>query len=138
MYRALAEEMVGYIGRLAGEPGSTHVDKITEGEHAVLGYLCTHRDVRPGDLAEDLRFSSAHVAKTLRNLEAKGEITRVTDRSDRRKTLIYLNDSGRKRTEEGWNYAMNEIAKMLETLGEQDAREFVRLLGRLAEASQKK
>jgi len=133
MYRKLAEELIAQLGKINHSDEPVKIDRFLEGEYAVLGYLATHEQTRPGDLCEELGMSSAHVAKTLRNLEAKGEITRAMDPGDRRKTLIQLNESGRIRIEEGWDWLMNELSQKLERLGEQDARELVRLLGRMAE-----
>ena len=133
MYRKLAEELIAQLGKINHSDEPVKIDRFLEGEYAVLGYLATHEQTRPGDLCEELGMSSAHVAKPLRNLEAKGEITRAMDPGDRRKTLIQLNESGRIRIEEGWDWLMNELSQKLERLGEQDARELVRLLGRMAE-----
>lgn len=135
MYRKLAEEMIGHIGRMMSKPEPMKIDRFLVGEYAVLGYLITHEQVRPGDLCEALGMSSAHVSKTLRNLEAKGEISRTMDQSDHRKTLIILHASGRDRMEGGWNHVVADISGKLEAMGEQDAKDFVRLLGRLAETS---
>jgi DNA-binding MarR family transcriptional regulator len=62
----------------------------------------------PGWLARDLQMSTSNVAATLGSLEADGLITRGSDASDARKTLVRLTEAGRsvvaesRRTREAW------------------------------------
>ena len=131
-YRALAEELAQILPRFGAGPGPKKVDRILHGEMMLLGYLATHENVRPSDLMAFSDTSSAHVAQTLRSLEAKGEVVRAMDPHDRRRTLVLLTDTGRARVEEAWEGAMQHIQESLMFLGEGDARSLVRIMERLS------
>lgn len=134
-FRALAEELARQLSHFGG-PGPREVDRILRGEMMTLGYLITNEDVHPGDLVAFSNASSAHVAQTLQRLEAKGEIVRAMDPQDRRRTLVLLTDAGRARMEEAWESALHYIQASLKALGADDARNLVRIVGRVADWAQ--
>ena len=134
-FRALAEELARQLLHFGG-PGPREVDRILHGEVMTLGYLITNENVHPGDLVAFSGTSSAHVAQTLQRLEAKGEIVRAMDPQDRRRTLVLLTDAGRARMEEAWESALHYIQASLKALGADDARNLVRIVGRVADWAQ--
>lgn len=87
----------------------------------------------PKELMEFFDVSSARITKLLGTLEERGFVVREGDPADRRRVTVRLTPAGE-------TYVMDldadfrrRLAKLLELLGEHDARELVRLMGRLVE-----
>lgn len=108
------------------------IDESLQGEIFAINYIAIHGDdVLPGEISNDMDVSSARVAQTLNNLEKKGLITRRIDPNDRRKILVTLTPEGKTFSEMHRKHILETVVKMLEMLGEDDAREFVRIMARL-------
>ena len=106
------------------------------GENFVLFYLSRQGDsVLPGDISTVMNISSARIAVALNGLEKKGLITRRIDKTDRRKILVNLTPEGIERANSHKKSVLDRTKHMLEMLGERDAKEFVRIVGRLSELS---
>jgi DNA-binding MarR family transcriptional regulator len=108
------------------------------GEAYVLQYIAGHDgDVVPGDISNAMSVSTARMATVLKGLENKGLITRHFDSSDKRRTILKLTQTGAEQAEQCMNQMLHSTAKMLEYLGENDAREYIRILRRLSESNLK-
>lgn len=104
------------------------------GENFVLFFISQNGGkVIPSDISNEMGISSARVAAALNSLEKKGLIIRKIDAEDRRRILIDLTDSGREQVKSHYRMVMNMVKNMLQYLGENDAREFIRIMKRLAE-----
>ena len=57
--------------------------------------------LREGELCRARRLSSATVAVSLKNLEGKGYLLRITDEGDQRRNRIHLTEKGRNAVERG-------------------------------------
>jgi DNA-binding MarR family transcriptional regulator len=91
--------------------------------------------VLPGEIGVMMGISSARVSAALTALENKGLITRKMDSDDRRKIIVDLTEAGLERARKHRKTALDSATRILETLGERDAKEFVRILGRVAGAA---
>lgn len=87
----------------------------------------------PRELMEFFDVSSARITKLLGTLEERGFVVREGDPADRRRVTVRLTPAGE-------TYVMNldadfrrRLVRLLELLGEHDAKELVRLMGRLVE-----
>ena len=110
-----------------------NINKILQGKVFVLHYIASHEgDVLPGKIACEMGVSSARIATALNSLEKKGLITRQIDRIDRRKILVGITQKGKESAEKQRQTVLGIIAKTLELLGERDAREYVRIMIKLA------
>jgi len=89
--------------------------------------------VLPSDISNEMNISSARVAAMLNNLENKGLITREIDKSDRRRILVELTQDGIEFTKDRNKTVVNYTVRILKLLGEHDAKELVRIVGRLSE-----
>ncbi|MDR1465680.1 MAG: MarR family transcriptional regulator [Oscillospiraceae bacterium] len=109
--------------------------QLLQGEAFTLHMLSQREDgtVQPGELAAAAKTSTARVAATLGSLEQKGLVTRQVDPSDRRKVLVSLTPQGREDIQEKQQHMRALAEKMLRALGEDDARELLRLARRLLE-----
>ena len=98
-----------------------------------LAELAGEADPTPSQIAECSHLSPARVANVLRALEDKGWITRSHDTQDRRRVTVTLTEQGE--TERARRRAEFDRrgAEFLRELGEQDAREALRILKRCNE-----
>jgi DNA-binding MarR family transcriptional regulator len=104
------------------------------GENFVLFFISQNGGkVIPSDISNEMGISSARVAAALNSLEKKGLIIRRIDADDRRRILVDLTDSGKEQVKTHYRMIMNMVKNMLRYLGEKDAREFIRIMKRLAE-----
>lgn len=131
-YSELAERFLQDMMQIAAQPIQKNMGKFICGEMFALGQLDCGGPVTPGDLARSSGTTTAYVAKLLRSLEAKGEIKRTIDPDDRRRVQVSITGAGQKRLRENETEMHRQTMWLLEHLGEQDARELVRLISRIA------
>ncbi len=106
------------------------------GEAYVLQHIANNDcDVVPGDISNAMGVSSARMATVLNGLENKGLITRHIDSSDRRRTILRLTQAGTEEADNCTSRMVESTAKMLEYLGENDAKEYIRILCKISESN---
>ncbi|MCL2697048.1 MAG: MarR family winged helix-turn-helix transcriptional regulator [Oscillospiraceae bacterium] len=130
----LALELLENMKALFKTKTHHHINEAMCGEAFGLQYIAMNGgSVLPGDISSEMNVSSARVAAALNSLENKGLITRSTDKNDRRKVIVEITPQGRDIAEKHWNNITYGASKFLSLLGENDAAEFVRIMGRLKE-----
>ena len=133
-YTGLAAELLEKMQSLHKAKPHRLINEALQGGAFVLQYIALHGgDVLPGEISQEMCVSSARVAAALNGLEDKGLITRRIDRNDRRKILVGVTEEGKAYAERQNRAVTEKAAELLELLGERDAREYVRITGRLAE-----
>jgi len=133
-YEKLALELFNKMHSLRKAKPQKNIDGALQGEAFALHFIALQGGaVLPGAIKREMNVSSARVAQALNNLEEKGWITRKIDKSDRRKILIEITEEGRSAAEKNDKAIIGLTAKMLCMLGERDAKEYVRITGRLAD-----
>ena len=132
MAKELLENMI-----LANKSQSyTKLSKVVHGELFALHMIALHDgDISPGEISKIAGTSPARIAAELNSLEHKGLITREIDPNNRRRILVYLTAEGKKREAEHHSEAQQVAAGLLSQLGEQDAREYIRLLSKLGDST---
>lgn len=133
-YTSLAYEFMETMHRLRKFGPQKKISESMHGEAFVLSYIARHEgNVIPSEISNEIGISTARVAATLNSLESKGLISRSIDVNDRRRILVELTPRGKKQDEEHVRMIMMTTTNMLKYLGEHDAKEYVRIMGRLAE-----
>lgn len=87
--------------------------------------------MQPRDLSDVLQVSTARIAAMLNSLEKKGYIERTPDLTDRRKIIVTITPTGLQFSNQHHANMKLSIERMLAALGETDAKEYVRLIGRI-------
>ena len=137
-YNELAKQFLHNSYQLRSRSHQKKIDETMQGETFALLYILTRGGiVLPSEISNEMNISSARVAAILNNLENKGLIKRNIDKRDRRKILVSLTQEGIALAEKHNEMVNNMTARMLELLGEYDAKEFVRIIGRLAQLAPK-
>ena len=132
-YIRLAEEFLHWVHRLGKIKPLRQISESVHGECFVLQYVALHEGVFPSEISMAMNISTSRIAVTLNNLENKGYITRRIDEGDRRRILIRLTPEGKTRAENDRRMLLSAIEKMLALLGEDDAKAYIRITGKLAE-----
>lgn len=131
-FEGLAHELLAgltAIGRIA----TPVVLNSTRGEAALLMTLFRAGEpLSPGELADESHVSSARVANILKVLEEKGLVSRSHSASDRRRVEVALTEAGRAEAEARRARRHDAVAAYLRELGEDDARELIRIVRRSA------
>jgi DNA-binding MarR family transcriptional regulator len=135
-YTNLAQEFMGIMGQMRKHNMHKPINDSMHGEIFVLLYISQHEDnAIPSEISNEVGISTARVAATLNSLEKKGMITRKIDVNDRRRILVEMTPSGKELIEDHFKMIMKITINMLSYLGEEDAKEYVRIMKRLAERS---
>lgn len=127
----LTERMGMLCGTRLDEAG--HMADLLHSRGETVMLLCLSRAegaLLSGELADKSGLSTGRTANLLRQLEAKGLVLRRRDEVDRRKTYVWLTDAGTDEAERQQRALEQSRKELLRYLGEDDAREFVRLLDR--------
>lgn len=133
-YTELAEQFLRDTFQFKSYGHQRKIDESMRGEVFVLLYILKwDKYVLPSEIGEKMNISSARVATILNALENKGLITREIDKNDRRKILVSLTEKGAKQAKNHNQTIVNLAAKMLKFLGENDAKELIRITHRLVD-----
>ncbi|GAA4653265.1 transcriptional regulator [Anaerocolumna aminovalerica] len=132
-YMELAKQFLHNSYQFRKRGHQKKIDETMQGEAFAILYILRQGDiVLPSEISNEMNISSARVAAMLNSLENKGLVTRQIDKSDRRKILVELTQEGKELAEKHNQMVVNNTARMLELLGEHDAKELVRIMGKLA------
>lgn len=131
-YAALANELLGKLPAVHRGMSKVADGEFWKGETYVLGYLLSRNGrTLPSEMSADLGISTARVAATLNSLERKGLILRKIDDADRRKINVSITEEGALAVSERRREVAARIGTMLSMLGEEDAGDYVRIVGRI-------
>lgn len=124
-------EVFECIGLFSKGPAK-RANMLAQGEMAMLASLVFGPgETTPGELSEDLELTTARVANTLNSLEDKGLVERIHDKVDRRRVFVRITEKGRQAVEKAQKEAAEELDLFLEALGEEDAKEYIRLMRKM-------
>ena len=76
-------------------------------------------------------MTSARMSAALKSLKTKGYIERSVSKNDKRKIPVILTESGRSYFVEKRTKVINAYSEMFMKLGEDDTKEFIRIIKRL-------
>ena len=133
-YFSLAEKMLSVRARLSHLPAGEAVSDAC-GEFFALSLLLLRDEPScPSELRRSMGVSSARIAALLKHLEQKGWISRSADEHDERRVNVLLTDAGRELINSRRRDAIECVSAALRELGEEDAREYVRLQQKMLDA----
>ncbi len=133
-YGKLAHDYMEVMYQMRKRRAQKKLSDSFHGENFVLFYISQNEgNVIPSDISNEMGITSARIAAALNSLEGKGMILRKIDSADRRRILIELTDLGREEAQKKHQMIMGITTQMLQYLGEDDAKEFIRILRKLAD-----
>jgi DNA-binding MarR family transcriptional regulator len=136
-YSELASEVMMKTGRMMKSSfWPKKANAFLHGEMFILNYLINEQsDTLPSELAAAMNTSTARVAMALKSLETKGFIRRRIDKDDRRKVIVSITEEGRRLVMSERREMRDRMVRILRELGEEDAREYIRIIERITEIS---
>jgi len=133
-YDQLSRTLLSAMKKIHDSQVQKQINASLSGETYVLQYLAHQgHDVIPSEISDAVQVSTARVTAALNGLEDKGFITRQIDTSDRRRILVRLTPAGNREAAEHKAMVLGNVADTLRGLGEHDAQEYVRIIGRLVD-----
>lgn len=133
-YKELALDFIKKMHLMNKARPQRKINESMQGEHFILQFLAFQNgSALPSEISNTMGISSARIAAALNSLERKGLVTREIDKSDRRRIIVNLTPEGRAFSEEHHQKMLEDFTKIFSQMGEQDAREYVRLTGKLVE-----
>lgn len=137
-YTKLAEEFL-QLNMFRKFKPYQQINESMRGESFILQYIASNESqMIPSEISDIMSISSARIATILNSLENKKYITRQIDVADRRRIIIGLTAEGREQAVKFRQMLLSAIEKMLSSLGEHDAKEYIRITGKMAELAQRK
>ena len=134
IYEQLTNELMEAFSCKRSLPPKNKITESIRGEMAVLSLLgVENRQIAAGEISRMLNMTTSRIAAVLGSLEKKEFITRQTDEEDKRRVLVGLTDKGSHFHTEKKEEAYRHMQNLLSRLGEEDAREYVRLMKRIFE-----
>lgn len=131
-YTLLAADLFTSLVKVSNAPFQKEARDFSVGEMGVLACLNFRSDgVSAGELSEYLDVSTGRVAAALNTLEKKNMIRRSRGNADKRKVIVHITDIGRAAVLKKQQQGILCISKMLQNLGEDDAREFARIMQKI-------
>ena len=138
-YEALANDFMKVMISFAKNGFEKRMNGFAHGGNYMLYYLYKEGEaVLPNQISNEMGITSARTAAALKNLENKGLICREIDKNDRRQILVTLTDEGKKTAETQLGEFVKTSTHILESLGEDDAKEFIRIIKKLHNIPSKK
>lgn len=132
IYVSLAEELMAVLDRRRQSMPHEEISAAMRGEMAVLRLLAEEgRALTAGEISRMLKMTTSRIAAVLGALDKKALIVRSTDAQDKRRVQVTLTGKGLAVSQRKKQAALKNISHALSQLGEQDAKDFVRLMGRM-------
>jgi DNA-binding MarR family transcriptional regulator len=135
-YYALADTLMLTMQQLY-KANKTKISDSMRGLEMILYYIRYNACSVPSDISREMGLSTARIAAVLNSLEEKGFIAREIDPCDRRRILVKITGDGKAFSERQETRLRETVVGTLRLLGENDAREFIRIIGRFAEIETK-
>ena len=107
---------------------------LNEQEWRIMRALMEADQLEIGELAERVFILKPSASRTVKNLEARGIVSRSRPSSDQRRALIALTLRGRALFDELAPHSELEYARIRRVVGGNDMDELYRLLGRITDA----
>ncbi len=133
-YTQLAKQLIDMRASVPQIKMERTMSRIARGEVLALNYLAANgNQAYPKEMSRALMLTTARVSAMLRSLEGQGMVTRAPDPADSRQVIVSLTEKGAALVEERRAGMIRSVAKMLEALGEKDAKAYVRIQAKLIE-----
>ncbi|GMA52297.1 MarR family transcriptional regulator [Alicyclobacillus contaminans] len=106
---------------------------LTASQIFTLRYLCTCRYAKASDIARVSGLSAGAVTQVCDELVKMGYVERIRSSDDRRVVHVRVTDEGRARFAAIRTLRARSVRGILEQLGAEDTREFLRIVARIVE-----
>ena len=103
----------------------------------ILHYISVStEEVCAGDISKEFNVSTARTAVVLKTLTKKGFITTCTSEDDRRRVVAKITEKGRHALKKVEDELVEFIRLLINKVGEDDIKEFVRIVAKINQLNQ--
>lgn len=128
----LFREMVEAFKEINNAKNLFDFQSYLKGENYLMSRLESLGGVsKPGNLAKELGVSKPRIAAMLCSLERKKLIKRSISKDDKRSSVIVITDKGREWVKLAGNEVHHAVLGVIEKIGEDDTKEFIRIMKKL-------
>lgn len=129
--REKAEELFDVILKTGKSLTQIPMD-CSQGETGTLLYLTFKKDgITATELSEILKVSLPRIVSLLNNLESKQLIKKIIDDNDKRKTIIYITETGKQLILEKKEKAICKMAQIIEKLDDKEISQYIHLVKKI-------
>lgn len=133
-YHEYANELIEYmiVNEQIGRKIQGKISELAKGEDAVLLYLSREKNgVSAIEISQRFDINTSRVAAILNNLCKKGFIERQSDPHDKRKIQVFITERGKEYVLTIHKEITTRVIELLQVLGEDDTKEYIRITKRL-------
>ena len=128
-FDSLADELFYILSQFSKAPAQEHPRNFATGEMAILYYLDRIQNgATAGEICNYMQVTTGRIASALNSLEKKHYIQRQSHDDDKRKVIVYITNPGKQYILENYETGIMLANSILQNLGEEDAKEFIRLI----------
>lgn len=136
--RALAKELLSTMAEVKVSDFQNPTNELLGTDYFAVQYLEEHQDVTPSELSQALNVTNARITIIIKRLEKKGLAVRSAHPTDQRKYVVNLSEEGKTYLDQAQEDRLKFVSDMLEYLGEDDAKAYVRIITKLAQRGSEK
>ena len=131
----LRHQLIASLRSIYGLEAFGALADLLQGESLALTYLLEHqgREVYPSDLSRELHLSRSRITGALTSLGRKGLVSTHHSQADRRRVQVSITDQGAELIAGRLARMEAYFDKMLQGLGEPDAKTLIALIHRCVE-----
>lgn len=127
------EEIMSRFQRVMQRHAAIKDFGLTSSQVYILRYLEKSPHAKASDIAKTSGLSPGAVTQVCDELVREGLVDRTRSQDDRRVVHVSITDSGRALVERFKEARREKMRFVLTQLGDQDAKEFVRIIGRIVD-----
>lgn len=132
----LAAELLKTFENINSENILNRLKLSFKGENAILMLLNEYGGKStPGKLCERIDFTAARLSAIIKSLENKGLVERIQNEEDKRSTIVAMTTEGYQHFMQLREEIIRNALTIIEQLGENDVKEFLRIVRRLIDIS---
>lgn len=127
------KEQIEYIAQELPKAHPAEFFKVFNDSNAGIGfalkllYSAEGNCLSAGAISDAMGVSTARVAVLLKKMESKGLITKESDRTDARVTIVRLSEEGKRAAEETRERMLAHISNVIDRLGMEKLKLFIEL-----------
>lgn len=127
------KEQIEYIAEALPRAHPANLLKVINDSNAGIGfalkllYAAEGNRLSAGAISDAMDVSTARVAVLLKKMESKSLITKESDRTDARVTIVRLSEEGKRNAEEMRKRMLEHISDVIDKLGMEKLEQFIAL-----------
>lgn len=130
----LATELLKNFESVRTERALNKLKLTYKGENVILMLLTEFGgESTPGKLCERVDFTAARLSAIIKSLESKGLVKRIQNEDDKRSTIVAMTSAGYEHFMSLQQQIVMNALTIIEKLGEEDVKDLLRIMNRLAE-----